>query len=195
MNNKALIIFDWDDTLFPTYWLLNQGIKLSNILDIRKYSVYFKELDSTIFKLLKTSLTIGKVIIITNANIEWISLSKKILPATSELIDLYIPIISARDMYHQIYNIDEWKIRAFKNNIYANVQSANHIISIGDAKYEYDALVSLKKYAKKGTFLKTIKFVSNPTFDILLDQMEVLTKCMKEICSQKTHMDLQILSR
>lgn len=193
-RNKALIIFDWDDTLFPTFWLFSNGVKLDNILDIRKYALYFQELDSTLSKLLKMSITIGKVVIITNANIEWIMSSKKILPETSKIIDAYIQIISARDMYHQVYDMNEWKRRAFKNNIYNYVQWSNQIISIGDAEYEYEALISLKQYTNPKTCLKTIKLVKSPSFEVLIDQLDVITKSLYDIYKQPTHMDLKILT-
>lgn len=194
IRNKALIIFDWDDTLFPTNWIFQNNIKLDNVLDIQKYSIYFQELDTILSKILKISITIGQVVIITNANIDWIITSKKILPETSKIIDSYIQIISARDIYDHIYDINEWKRRAFKNNIYNYVQWSNQIISIGDAEYEYEALISLKQYTKPKTCLKTIKLVKSPTFDILVDQLEVITKSLYDIYKQPTHMDLKILT-
>ena len=75
MNEQnTLIIFDWDDTLFPTYWLVSTGINMRSIDDIRKYLVYFKELDTIVSKLLYEALRLGKVIIVTNASIDWIHL-------------------------------------------------------------------------------------------------------------------------
>lgn len=75
MNEQnTLIIFDWDDTLFPTYWLISTGINMRSLDDIRKYLVYFKELDTIVSKLLYEALRLGKVIIVTNASIDWIRL-------------------------------------------------------------------------------------------------------------------------
>lgn len=190
-KDNALIIFDWDDTLFPTYWLLNNGINIDNAQDIRNHIIYFKELDMTLTTLLKVALSIGKVIIITNANIEWLYLSKKVLPETSKLIDKRIQLISARDIYHHAYTIADWKKNTFKNNIYGYVNWADQIISFGDAMYEYEALIALRKYISPKKHLKTIKLVQSPSFDNLIDQLNVLSKSMNDIYKQPHHLDLK----
>ena len=97
-------------------------------------------------------------------------------------------------MYHQVYNINEWKRRAFINNIYNYVQWSDQIISIGDAEYEYYALISLNKYTNPKTCLKTIKLVKTPSFEVLIDQLDVITKSLYDIYKQSTHMDLKILT-
>lgn len=195
INNahNILIIFDWDDTLFPTGWITNNGIRMDNLNDVRKYILYFKELDGTLSALFEEMLSIGKVIIVTNANATWIKMSKRFLYNTSNIIDKYIPIFSARDTYQNMYDVSEWKIHTFQKDIYPYMEKANQIISIGDANYEYDALVSLKKTTNmsKGKHLKNIKLVENPTFDILLDQLGVITRSIRDICNRDAHMDLK----
>jgi hypothetical protein len=193
-RNKALIIFDWDDTLFPTSWLLGNNIKLDNLSDKRKYSVYFRELDISLSQLLKTVLKISKVLIITNASIDWIHLSKKILPVTSEIIDSHIRVISARDIYHQVYDMTEWKKRTFRNNICDYVNWSEQIISVGDAEYEYNALVSLQQSVSPNMPLKTVRLVRTPSFDVLIDQITVMKDSINEICEKPSHLDLQILT-
>lgn len=190
MNNKALIIFDWDDTLFPTSWLLNNGISLTNMLNIKKFIVYFKELDSIVSKLLIRSLKMGKVIIITNANKDWIKISKYVVPETSKIIDRFIPVISARDLYQQMVDIAKWKTFAFNNNIGNYTQWAKHIISVGDDEYEYNALISLKQYIPYGKILKVIKLIKHPTFDQLIEQLETLRNSLNDICKTRNHLDI-----
>lgn len=194
MANNTLIIFDWDDTLFPTSWLLTNGIKLDNLLDRRKYTVYFKELDSALAKLLYKSISIGKVLIITNARTDWILLSKRILPESSKIIDTYIKIISARELYQHVYDMTEWKKRTFMHNIYNYIRWSEQIISIGDAEYEYNALISLRNYVSPTHYLKTVRFVKTPSFDTIIDQLNVITKSLPEIRGQQSHLDLKILS-
>ena len=110
MKSDVVIIYDWDDTLFPTSWIMRQGIKISELADVNKYIVYFHELDDVVYELLKASILLGDVYIITNANIQWIKLSKRLLRKSSQLIDKYVNIISARDNYKEMYDMDEWKI-------------------------------------------------------------------------------------
>lgn len=193
--NNTLIIFDWDDTLFPTSWILSNGIEVRNIVSIRRYIVYFNELDNLVHKLLSTTLLIGKVVIVTNANINWIGITKHTLPKTSELIEKYIPIISARDLYNGVCDMNKWKIYAFNNNMNNVITWANQVISIGDAEYEYNALISLNPRIDVGKKLKAIRLVKNPSFDIVIDQLEVITKAMPDICNRKDHLDLKIMTK
>lgn len=185
------MIFDWDDTLFPTSWLLNNGINVDDSDDIKKFFIYFKELDNALLDLLRKSLTIGKVMIVTNANTNWIKISKKILFKTSQLIDKYIQIVSARDIYHDIYEMKEWKIHTFQKDMYSQIEHSGQIISFGDANYEFEALISLKEYISPNKCLKNIKLIDSPNFDILIDEINVISKSLKDICKQNGHMDLK----
>jgi len=192
-QDKILIIYDWDDTIFFTHFLLEQGIRLDELINIKKYIVYFNELDIVVSKLLNVSISIGKVLIITNATTEWVLTSKKFLPRTSKIIDNHVKIISARDIYNRIYDMSEWKSRVFKNNIINYIQWANQIISVGDSMYEYEALISLSPFISHNKYLKTIQFVQSPSVDTLLDQLNVLSKSLSEISQKHNHMDLRIL--
>jgi hypothetical protein len=191
MKSNALIIFDWDDTLFPTSWFMEKGLKLNELSDISRFIVYFQELDNAVYKLLKMSLTLGIVVIVTNANMSWIRMSKKILVKTSTLIDENINIISARDNYIGVSNVSDWKVNTFKNDIAVYIHDSDQIISIGDAKYEYDALVALRDHVPKSKFLKTIKFVGTPTFNMIMDQIDVAEKSLGDILECRSCMDLR----
>ena len=68
-----------------------------------------------------------------------------------------------------------------------------NIISIGDADYEYTALVKLINYERDvSKLLKAIRFIKNPSHSILLEQINTL-KCAFPTISQKTsHMDFSV---
>lgn len=191
MKSDVVIIYDWDDTLFPTSWIKGQGIRISELMDVNKYIVYFHELDEAVYGLLKESILLGDVYIITNANMRWVKLSKKLLRKTTQLIDKYVNIISARDNYKEMYDMDEWKIHTFRKDIINRITLADQVISIGDAKYEYDALLSLKDYTQTKKLLKNIKFMSYPSFNTIIDQISVISKSIKEISAHNGHMDLK----
>lgn len=190
-TNNTLIIYDWDDTLFPTTWLFKNSININIIADTQKYKLYFNELDNILYQLLYKSIDLGKVIIVTNAMKEWILMSKKILPKTSQLIDNNIEIISAREIFDKKYSMEDWKKNVFQYIITRYVLWANQIISFGDAMYEYNAIVSLNKVIKKNTYLKIIKLMSTPNFDDLIDQLSVISKSINDIYETKNHLDLR----
>lgn len=188
--NKALIIFDWDDTLFPTYWLFDNKIKLNNADDVKYYLLYFQELDNILVKLLKKSLQFGSVIIITNANGSWVQQSAHSLPKAYDFINRNIKVISARDMYQETHDVYDWKILTFNYDIFNDVNSAQQIISFGDAEYEHNALISLSRNRTTCKYLKLIRLVKNPSFDVILDQLNSLIKALPEICMKESHLDL-----
>ena len=79
-KENTLFILDWDDTLFPTSNTVKQGISLSNNNTRNGLAEHYKELDRMISVFLKHILKYGKVLIITNATKEWISLSSSVIP-------------------------------------------------------------------------------------------------------------------
>ena len=114
---STLIILDWDDTLFPTHCVISNNMNVGNKLLRHKYIDYFKNLDGVLSKFLQKIIKIGKVIIITNALLEWIGLSSDILPKTTQVLK-HIKVISARAKYQPVSeNIMDWKELAFKNEI------------------------------------------------------------------------------
>ena len=60
---NTLIIYDWDDTLFPTTFVLNK-----NQLDQKELLL----LEEQNIKILEKSRQLGRTIIITNASTQWI---------------------------------------------------------------------------------------------------------------------------
>lgn len=192
IKSSTVIILDWDDTLFPTSWVVNNNINLTDSLNRWKYLSIFNKLDNILCALIKKLQKYGQVIIITNALLNWIKDSVSVLPKTSEVIK-YIKILSARQLFQtQSNDIMEWKKRTFKqiiNNKINNKKILN-IISIGDAEYEYRALIDLYNYDKsKKKILKSIRLIHNPNKNILIDQLMVLYNIIPNICSYNNHID------
>ena len=84
-KNNTLIILDWDDTLFPTSWVNKNDINIININKIG-YIKYFEKIDISLNKLFNNMVNLGDVLIITNALLNWIDISSKILPLTNNTI-------------------------------------------------------------------------------------------------------------
>jgi hypothetical protein len=196
-KSHTLIILDWDDTLFPTNWVMKNGINLLNTFNKDKYIIYFQELDNVLSRVLLTLSKYGKVIIVTNALPEWIKVSSIIMPKTFLLVEK-IKVISARGIYQQYSsNVNDWKEMAFKNEVAIEFKNKKfiNVISVGDAEYEYKALISLYKWNHRNEkihkILKSIKFMKDPSHDVLIDQLEVLMISIPEISKKTTHLDLK----
>ncbi len=201
-RNRTLIILDWDDTLFPTTWVTTNDINIKKINNSNKSILsYFQQVDIELERLLKLLLKCGHVAIITNAVLNWITISSKILPKTSQILengdDSYdIEVISARNLYEkQTKEPMDWKKLAFKKILKNNkFKKINNIISIGDAEFEYKALINLYedcKSEKNYKLLKSVRFVKFPTNHVLLDQIRVMQDASLKVCTTKTHLDLR----
>lgn len=189
----TLFILDWDDTLFPTNWVMKNGINLMNSSVRDQYIIYFQELDRVLSSFLKTATSMGKVIIVTNALLDWIHISSIVLPKTYSLLKK-IKIVSARGSYKtKSSNMMDWKKMAFRDIVdeeFANSSIIN-VISVGDAEYEYQALIALNNKNKNiKKYLKAIRFIKNPSYDTLIDQLEVLNTATSDVWNKESHLDL-----
>ena len=116
-TKKNLIIIDWDDTIFPTSWILKNKINIitKNYLNDNNIMKILCKIDLVLCKLLELMITLGKVIIITNATTSWIKQSCSILVKSNEIIKKNIEIVSANDNYSKKYpsKISLWKKKEF----------------------------------------------------------------------------------
>lgn len=194
-KNNTLIILDWDDTLFPTSWINSKRINITNI-NKNEYINLFEKIDISLNKLFRNITNFGDVIIITNALLNWINISSRVLPKTNRLFqnNKNIKFVSARGEYSTLDdNIDNWKKLAFINELKkkTNHKNINNIISIGDAEYEYNALVNLYN-ANSNRLLKSVKFIRYPDNYSIYEQINILNNSIKNICLHKGHLDLKI---
>jgi hypothetical protein len=196
LKKKTLFILDWDDTLFPTNWTYKNGINLMETKTREQYSTYFQELDRTLSILLKKLILMGKVIIITNALEDWVNISSFIMPNTYKIVKK-IKIVSARYNYkNKSPNVMDWKRMAFRDVVDEEFQDSSlmNIISIGDAEYEYQALIALQNI-NNPKYLKSVKFMKNPSYDVLIDQLQVLNSAVPEMWKLNKHLDLKLQNK
>jgi hypothetical protein len=209
-----IFLIDWDDTLFPSTWINKNKINLQDNNSITEYKLYFLDLDKAISNFLQIFSNVGDIYIVTNASLNWIRTCLNVLQLTSKSIILNkIRIISARDLYSNITNsIIEWKIRTFKNIIIENLNKINkirqntylNIFSLGDAKYEYIALLNLNNFLQENEkineniknknfnfLLKSIKFVEDPTFEYIIDELKVIEQNKDSIINSLEYIDLK----
>lgn len=190
MNNANLIILDWDDTLFPTSWTTKNNFDFANDYNTNDIILTFSQLDTVMSILLLKLTKNNRVIIVTNATKKWVMMSERIIPNSYKFIIGNIPIFSARDLYSSSANImpSDWKKCVFVDIMEKSNRSFKNILSVGDAEYEIDALSNLhKKYKIKG---KTLRFVKNPNYKQIIEQLEMLTKTIDKIMESKRLVDL-----
>jgi hypothetical protein len=190
---SSLIIIDWDDTLYPTSWVVNNNIDLTYPKMRYKYMNHFKELDNKLSQTLLKIKTYGDVVIITNAMPTWVDLSVSVLPKTKKIINS-IEVISARQNYQQNKKMTEWKKYAFIQYLSDKIKKRkyNNIISLGDADYEYNALINLyKSRLIPNKYLKSVKFIKSTNYWVLLEQLKLIRENINNIVKSKRHFDLE----
>ena len=196
---KPIIFLDWDDTILPSTWLTDFNISLhTDIPEV--YKTELETFENTIYKLFLSILENANIIIVTNAEKKWITMSSnKFLPKICPLLE-NIDIISARDLYCTEYpeNPDIWKINVFTNTIlqiinkYSYSDAIIDIISIGDSIYERNAIhYSTYKYKDK-IRTKSFKFIDKPNIKQLEKQLGLFHSCLQYILNQHFDLDLML---
>ena len=191
-SHNSIFIFDWDDTLFPTTYLIKEGIIKTNINNLSEdIKVLLNTLEETCINILNLAINKGNVYIITNSSINWLNYSSDIyFPKLRTILDK-IEIISARDEYGYM-NPANWKQKAFlkvAKNI--NTKLINNIICLGDSMLELEAAKNLASKFEDSC-LKTIKFKENPEIEDLIRQLNLIEDKFNYIYSKAKNLSITI---
>jgi len=204
-SQGKIIIFDWDDTLFPTF------ISSVNRLEIDYKNLFL--LDKSIVNLLSSTMNRGTacspvhLFIVTNSKKGWIkSSSSRYLPLTYRFIEKYnndaynFCVISARSSFASLFpkNPVAWKVCAFEKILEIVMKSGQNfdapmIVSYGDGFPERAAVMEMSK--SNGIVGKSIQFIQSPkTIKQIIHQLRLVKNTMDEILSIKHNLDLAIIS-
>jgi hypothetical protein len=200
--SQNLIVFDWDDTLFPTTHL-HPVDESEYALLIQKHANQFKIIEDRTCKLLETCIIQAKVVIITNARKGWVEFSSKsFLPKLHALIMKYVKIISARVAYEHLdpYDTLLWKQMAFTHLwdddhlLDKNPNIITNVISFGDSNFEMEAASAFAEKSPNpaNCYLKLIKLKDNPTFDELKGEMEVVLSQFNKIFASVKNLKIKL---
>jgi hypothetical protein len=209
---QTLVIFDWDDTLFPTSWLEKQG-KLFQCFDQEEMSFSKEEtsllqaLSKVAERSLRTALLFGKVAIVTNGEAGWVEMScSKAMPSLwNSLLKMgEVEIVSARSTYESEvgYDPSKWKYLAFADRLEAlcprhirdiNAQSDQqlNVISLGDSLAEQRAVAHLSTMTPN-CYGKSLKFVEKPSIQKLIEQHKFVSTCFVEVAEHNDDLDVEI---
>ena len=193
-RHNNLIIFDWDDTLLPTSFLLYKNkIELDNKLSEKDQAKILK-LEQSVKNLLTLSLSKGDVYIITNAGEGWVEESAKTYyPNIKEILE-QIEVISARKDFEAKFpeNSKLWKINAFldlKKRL--NDTLITNIICLGDSIFEMEAGKILAANFIHAV-IKTIKFKENPKPEELNKQLNLVLNQFNSIFTSSKNLTVRV---
>ncbi|EKX72734.1 conserved hypothetical protein [Theileria equi strain WA] len=201
-KTSNLIIFDYDDTILPTYSLTvmqrqKLGVKLSD-----EVLQELNKLSDAVLENLQTALNVGTIVIVTNASSEWLSQScEKYLPRVGAfLIENKIRIISARDRFgNSLLAQKHWKYFIFidliEEQFIRQLKSGEpfSVISIGDGSEEREACMKLIGIFKNQAWtFKNLKFLNQPSYGCLTLQHVLLQKSFQNFLDMDSSADLCI---
>jgi hypothetical protein len=194
---ETLIIFDWDDTLFPTAWVRDNDLlgddAMLNTLQITQLSRLTKRVRTT----LDVAAQIGRVVIVTNAQEGWVEMMcKRFMPSLANSLKS-IDVVSARSVYsEETDDAGEWKHLAFSYEValFQSEVSAKYynLVSIGDSLHELHALLSVAEETES-CWGKSLKLVENPSIEKLIEQHTLLEASMKTIVNGEGDVDVQMV--
>eukprot|EP00448_Togula_jolla_P035117 CAMPEP_0170634350 /NCGR_PEP_ID=MMETSP0224-20130122/36548_1 /TAXON_ID=285029 /ORGANISM="Togula jolla, Strain CCCM 725" /LENGTH=254 /DNA_ID=CAMNT_0010963591 /DNA_START=36 /DNA_END=800 /DNA_ORIENTATION=+ len=198
-TEDTILIFDWDDTVLPSTWIQEQGLRLDNdSVPTAEQKAQLETMAEYAAQSLNTAKRHGKVVLVTNAEEGWIELScNKFMPSLcSTLLD--VKILSARSTYEQqgLTSPFEWKYLAFESEInsfyemFSNDQRKN-VISFGDSAHEREALIRVTE-RMPNCCTKSLKFVERPEVEQLLKEHELISGCFRHIVNHDGNLDLCI---
>jgi hypothetical protein len=192
---QTLVIFDWDDTLFPTTWLRQQGFFDAEYEPDTAQKAKVEKLAMNVEATVRIALQFGKVVIVTNAQQGWVEAScAKVMPSLAPVLQ-EVHIVSARSKYERFtQNPSEWKRRAFAHEVEllhgANDEQLN-VVSLGDSLHEQRAVVSVCKDLHN-CFSKSLKFGESPSIDELINQHEFVSTCFWDVAEHNGDLDVEI---
>lgn len=197
-KEETCIVFDWDDTLFPSSFIERKRLihTTGHISDLPvEMQRGFQQLENRISGLLSLACDFGTVLIITNAQKGWVELVvSKFMPGMLKLLDS-IRVVSARSSFERLFPGDPlcWKAAAFAHELHLIQReegtALRNILSFGDSQEERTAVkIAAGQLQSKA---KSVKFVDTPSPKQLHQQMEVVHKCLEWIC--RYHGDLDVV--
>eukprot|EP00929_Paragymnodinium_shiwhaense_P057675 TRINITY_DN2887_c0_g1_i3.p1 TRINITY_DN2887_c0_g1~~TRINITY_DN2887_c0_g1_i3.p1 ORF type:complete len:271 (+),score=68.58 TRINITY_DN2887_c0_g1_i3:304-1116(+) len=201
--DETVIIFDWDDTVLPSSWVQEQGLRLdgeSQLTPTQQEELL--DLARLATETLTTAKTLGTVVLVTNAERGWIELSsRKFLPSLLPTLE-DVKLLSARTEYErpEVVSPFEWKLRAFQHEILrlfhergGGQQKRKNILSFGDSAHEREALIHATANLPNCR-TKSLKFVERPRIETLRKQHSLVARCVKKIVHHDGNLDLCLRS-
>lgn len=213
-GDKPCIIFDWDDTLFPSRWT-------SDTPEVRKYlrdrqatpeltarlNAYYVALT----RLITHAKHVGQVVIVTNGQKGWFESCLDLFPYLKNVF-VGIPVYSARSCFEGplCQTPDEWKRAAFRKILEIPARDMSLcVVSVGDSNCERQAIWDVTgspppnevRIATSGLRLskgdprysvRSIKLAHYPSIEQLTEQLEMVDACLDKVIASPIELDLEM---
>eukprot|EP01083_Nonionella_stella_P316138 1144753_1 len=182
---NKLIVFDWDDTLFPTTKIKQMSNKQNVSFSDMDYT-QLNELSCCMYTMLSSFIaTYGarNIRIISASEKGWISWSLSKLGNIGRFADIYNLLFVKHkiEMIHpskiEMIQVFEWKYRVFRILLRDCSSTVNTLVSLGASPHEYKAA----KHAARlfgNVLLHRVQLLCEPSLTDMIDNMELLRNFM-----------------
>jgi len=179
-ESSVLVVFDWDDTLLPTSWLLNEGIlrppphagasvATATQRMTPQHVAELEAITAAAHATLDAAERVGKVILLTNALTDWVQKSGQLVPSLAARVAERYPVF-ARPMGMNPSELQAWKSHVLDH------ESAGFdtVVSVGDGPDERNACLTLPDRFEK----RSVKLWDSPVPADLVAQHAKLVESM-----------------
>lgn len=191
-KHQSLIIFDWDDTLMYTSFLIHGRYDMCS----QKQKAMLERIEKASLDLLQMAVRLGRTFIITNAQAGWVeSCVENYMPSLRQILE-EVSVISARTAHeYKCSHASEWKKHAFLElGRQLDKQVITNLISIGDSMFEMDAVRLLGKEFSQ-CLVKTVKLQESPTPEELMKELELVVPKFQQIVQKGINMKIHLERR
>eukprot|EP00929_Paragymnodinium_shiwhaense_P069408 TRINITY_DN35000_c0_g2_i1.p1 TRINITY_DN35000_c0_g2~~TRINITY_DN35000_c0_g2_i1.p1 ORF type:complete len:452 (-),score=73.86 TRINITY_DN35000_c0_g2_i1:119-1474(-) len=202
-GSASLVVFDWDDTLFPMSALYDSGQLWSPPPegDDEELPRSISACAEAACKALNTARRYGRVVIVTNSVNGWVQeMVSRFMPSLqAELAN--VSTISAQSIYapQGFSDPSSWKSLCFQrialclqNDLWTNAHKLRDLVSIGDSLCERAAAFEASADLGIPCFVKSVKFVDRPSIDDVTKQLTHLTKTFEWLMDHEGTLDLSL---
>mmetsp|Transcript_2451 Transcript_2451/g.3479 ORF Transcript_2451/g.3479 Transcript_2451/m.3479 type:complete len:219 (+) Transcript_2451:115-771(+) len=193
----TITIFDWDDTLLPSSWLLLMNAANISPAQLKKQPKIVEALEfhqRHVVDCLMQAKSHGPVAIITNSLEGWVQASARMfLPQVLDVLS-DIPIISGQSLCHHL-SPDPWIWKHYAFSFYCgailNTQDIDihSIFSVGDSPQERASLVRTAQDIP-GVLMKSVKLSPTKSLGELSLQLQHLSTNLTSLYSAPCNQDL-----
>ena len=181
-KKETIFLFDWDDTLMCTSFVLSKVQPLSE-----EEIKIITNLGSKATKILEMCSKYGESIIMTNSSKEWLKKTSDQYLKIKESFLNNIKIISTRDLYLK-NNIkkEKWKEMALNQLLTKYEDKIENLICSSDSEEDINIFKNISKLRKEIN-VSTIKFKSKPSPLIMIKEIDYLGNTIFDIIGKNKH--------
>eukprot|EP00930_Biecheleria_cincta_P099814 TRINITY_DN91429_c0_g1_i1.p1 TRINITY_DN91429_c0_g1~~TRINITY_DN91429_c0_g1_i1.p1 ORF type:complete len:709 (-),score=177.19 TRINITY_DN91429_c0_g1_i1:51-2177(-) len=205
---KPCLIFDWDDTLCPTWWIRAIMQPSLNRVELSSYSDVLHKQAGTIAECLRAAKALGSVDIVTLANPQWLDQTCKWLQCGGMDLKKVFDELQIQVHYAQIPRPETipagadvavhakkvCMIKIMDKYYGTNMQAHIHAMSIGDQDAEATALKEVLKDRQKKAWrrplCKVVRLPEEPMLEDLGKSVQLLAKHLPSLVSRQDDFDI-----